>query len=302
MGAKILTFDHINSVILPRRADSHKGDFGHVLVIGGARGYTGAAMLSVHGALRAGAGLVTAAVPKSEQPLIAAGQRHEAMSLGLPQTPGGDLSTAASKVIKELVDAGKISCIVAGPGLGAGRGAFSLIENILKISGVPIVLDADGLNIISKRTGLLKKAKARLILTPHPGEFARLTGIGIRSIDKKRSELAEKFAAEHNVICVLKGHHTIISDGKMTFLNPTGNPGMATGGSGDVLSGMIGAFIAQVAEPRLLNAAVLGVYIHGLSGDMAALQKNQAGLLAGDIAETIPLALKKVIQWHKQPE
>ena len=283
----------VRSLIPPRKKNSHKGDYGHVLIVAGSRNMTGAAVLCVNGALRAGAGLVTLGAIKSVLPLITKKLRPEAMVLPLDEANGMVSSKAAGKIL-DLIRVKKISSLALGPGLGRGRAITELAKKILSSAGVPIVIDADGLNAV--KPGDLKKARAGVIITPHPGEMSRLDGLKVREIQKARGRTAKDFAAAAGAVCVLKGAGTIVSDGKKVFINTTGNPGMAKGGSGDVLTGMIAALIGQAKEPKLLNAALCGVYLHGLAGDIAAAKKTQLGLLPGDIAETIPEAARRVLK------
>ena len=291
---KKLTAAYIGSLIMPRNKNAHKGDFGHVMIVAGSRGMTGAAVLSGYGALRCGAGLVTVAVPETQQNVIAAHIRPEAMTLGLPDKVGKFSSNAYKKII-DFITKRKVSSMVLGPGIGKSSEITKLVKKLLNSVRIPLVLDADGLNALSGSAGLLKKAKADVIITPHPGELSRLSGLTAGRINKNRIESAENCAKKYGVVCVLKGHKTVISEGTKTFVNSTGNPGMASGGTGDVLSGMIAALLPQVKEPKLLNAAIAGVYFHGLAGDMASKVNTQIGLLAEDLAEAVPNAIKKAL-------
>ncbi|MFH1369399.1 MAG: NAD(P)H-hydrate dehydratase [Elusimicrobiota bacterium] len=289
-----LTGKYVHSLMKPRNKDSHKGDYGHVLIIAGSRGMPGAPVLCAGGALRCGAGLVTVAVPEGQYEIIAKRIRPEGMLLPLPETSEGRISVSALLKINEFIEKRKISAIVIGPGMGAGLDTKKLILKLISSFSIPVVIDADGLNSLSGVAGFLKSTKAQIILTPHPGEFGRLTGITASEIRHNRAGKAKEFAYGHGLVCVLKGDGTVVTDGKKVYMNATGNPGMASGGSGDVLAGMIGALASQVKEPRVLNAAAAGVYIHGLAGDMAARNKTMTGMLAGDISEQIPKALKRV--------
>ncbi len=286
-----LTKQYIRSLILKRRRDANKGDFGHVLIIAGSRGMTGAAVLCANGALRSGAGLVTVAVPESQQEIVAKNIRPEAMTIPMPEKNGG-FSLKAYQVIFKFLSKRKVSALVLGPGIGRSPEIIKLVNKILISMDLPIVLDADGLNAASSSSNIFKKTRSTLIITPHPGEFSRLTGITAETINKNRIKTAKAFAGENKLICVLKGYKTVISDGKKAFENTTGNPGMASGGMGDVLSGMIAAFIPHVKEPALLNAALCAVFLHGFAGDIAADEKTTVSLLAKDLAESIPKAVK----------
>lgn len=290
--AKILSASYIRSLIKPRKKDSYKGDYGHVLVLAGSRGMTGAAVLCAGAVLRSGAGLVTVGVPESQHHIIASNLRPEAMTLALHESPFGTLSGRSFSQIEEFVIRRKITTIVAGPGLGINKEILYIILKILSSFRIPVVLDADGISILAGNIEKLFHAKARVIITPHMGEFSHLVKIPALELQKKRERVAMDFAGQNGVTCVLKGYRTIISDGSDVFINTTGNPGMATGGSGDVLAGMIGALTCQMHDPVLLNAAVSGAYLHGLAGDIAALNKTQIGLLAGDIIDAIPDALR----------
>ena len=296
-----LTGAHVHSLILPRRKDSNKGDYGRVLIIAGSKGMTGAAVLCAAGALRSGAGLVTVAVPQSVQAVVAAQLHPEAMILGLAETKSGMISPAALADIFRCIDEKQITAVVVGPGIGLYHEMTGLIKDILQNITLPVVLDADAINAFSRlrenhgfAIPALKGTAAQVIVTPHPGEMSRLTGISVDVIQSDRPAVARRFAVENGIVCVLKGYRTVVADGGRILINSTGNPGMATGGAGDVLAGVIGGLIAQVKEPCLFNAAAAGVYVHGLAGDKAANCRGQRGLLAGDIAENLPYVLKEV--------
>lgn len=289
-----LSSAYIRSLIKSRVKNSHKGDYGHALIIAGSRGMPGAAVLSAGGALRCGAGLVTVAVPSGQYGIIAKKLRPEAMILPLAENNEGGIAASAFLRINEFIEKRKVSSIVIGPGMGAGPDTKRLVLKIISSADMPVVVDADGINALSGAEGFLKNSKARLVLTPHPGEFSRLTGRRVKDIQANRAASAAGFASEYGLICVLKGSGTVVTDGKTTFLNTTGNAGMASGGSGDVLSGMICALVKQVKEPSALNAAAAGVFIHGTAGDIAAGKKTMTGMLAGDISEMIPEALRKL--------
>ena len=280
--------------MLKRNKTANKGDFGHVLILAGSRGMTGAAVLSGYGALRCGAGLVTVAVPESLQKVIASQIRPEAMTLALPEQDGKFSSNAYRRII-DFISKRKVTSLVIGPGMGKGAGVTRLVKRLLTSVHLPIVLDADGLNALAGSPAFLEKAKGDVIVTPHPGELSRLSEVTTKQINSKRLQSAERFAKSNGVVCVLKGYETVISDGRRTFVNTTGNPGMASGGMGDVLSGMIAALIPQVKEPKKINASICGVYLHGLAGDIVAKEKTQMGMLAKDLAEKIPQALLRTV-------
>lgn len=283
-------------MLLPRKKDSRKGDFGHVLVIAGSKGMTGAAVLCSLGAIRSGAGLVTAAIPQSQHQIVASRIHPEIMTLALNDNGAGYFNSKAFPVIKDFIRKRKITSLVIGPGIGCNDDTYQLVKDIINEANIPVVLDADALNVFSRETQgsavrSIKQSKAEIIVTPHPGEMSRLTGLSNEKIQENRARIAQKFAEDNKVICVLKGHKTVISEGSEIFINTTGNPGMATAGCGDVLSGMIAAFIPQVRKPQVLNAALLAVYLHGLAGDIAAKQWTEISLIAGDIVQSIPQAL-----------
>ncbi len=264
----------------PRPADSHKGTFGKVWIIAGSRGMSGAAMLSGLGALRGGAGLVTVAVPKAIQSLVA-GYEPSYLTRGLAEDDDGHLSYAAAVELKSSLPAQTAAAF--GPGVGQSPGVAELAAELYQHAPLPMVFDADGLNALARRPELLTRPAddSPRILTPHPGEFARLTGKSMSEVQSQRESLASEFAAKHHVVVLLKGHRTVITDGQQTHLNPTGNSGMATGGTGDVLTGLITALLAQKMEP--LDAARLGAYLHGRAGDLAAAELSEPGLIASDL-------------------
>jgi len=272
--------------LLPKRAkDAHKGSCGEVMIISGSYGMTGAAVLCSRGALRVGAGLVKLAVPKSLQKLIDA-QTPEVITYGLDETDDHFIAPEAITQVEKL--SSNSSVIACGPGLQK-----STISSGLVMINLPVVLDADGLNSVAGDASTLKNFK-NLIITPHPGEFSKLTGIDIKDIQKNREKLAKKYAKEWGCIVVLKGAQTVVADpsGKAS-INPTGNPGMASGGVGDVLTGMIAGLIAQGAS--LFDSAVAGVFIHGLAADLAAESKGVHGLIASDVVDMIPEAILKCL-------
>ena len=280
---------------LPVRArDAHKGDFGCVLVVGGSRGMIGAPALAANAALRAGAGLVRVAVPEIVQ-LAVAGLCPCATSIPLKCTDEGDLSAkAAGEVISA---AGQCDVLATGCGMGVSRGAQGVIAAIIQ-QDKPVVLDADGLNNLAKITNWEQIRRCPLVLTPHPGEFSRLTDTTVKQIQSNRQESAVSAAkrwGEANpdlpLVVVLKGAGTIVTDGHRVYINPTGNPGMATGGSGDVLTGIISAFIGQGIG--LYDSACLGVYIHGLAGDIAVEKKGEIAMIASDLIDFLPAALAR---------
>jgi ADP-dependent NAD(P)H-hydrate dehydratase len=274
-------------VLPPRPEDSNKGDFGRILIVAGSRGMSGAAVLCGSTALRSGAGLVYVAVPESIQPIIA-GANPCYLTATLPEDEEGLVSDKAAPALLKLAEGKHV--LAVGPGLGRGPAISSLIAALLTQVSLPLVLDADGLNAVEQDTGRFKGRKAPLIITPHPGEFARLIGSDIKTVQAQRQELAVRFAAEHDIVVVLKGYGTLVTDGRRLFRNLTGNPGMATGGTGDVLTGLIAALLGQHLEP--FAAAQLGVYLHGLAGDLARDDLGEVSLIASDLVDYLPRAFR----------
>ena len=283
----LLTAAEVQRMIPRRPLDAHKGQSGHVLIVAGSRGMSGAAVLTARGALRAGAGLVTVAIAASEQPVVTH-QIPEALTLLLPDSPAGVITDGALAVLVNYLEERAISALAVGPGLSVGSGVAHVVRGILKDWEQPLVLDADGLNNINVAD--LGGDYPRLIITPHPGELAHLLKIERDAVKRDRVRVAENTAQDHQLVCVLKGRHTVITDGKHTCLNPTGNPAMATGGMGDVLTGMIASFLAQGLGA--LEAACAGVYLHGLAGDLDRI--SDRGLLASDVADAVPRALAQI--------
>lgn len=279
----------------PRPAGAHKGSFGHVLVAAGAVGKTGAAILSAGGALVSGAGLVTVAIAAPALPLVAAG-RPELMTEPLPVTPAGALDREAAARAAAL--AGSRDALVIGPGLGQDPPAREFVRDVLRAYVGPVVVDADGLNALAasdraaRATDALRR-DAPVVVTPHPGEMARLVGVPTAEVQRRRLETARAFAIETGAVVVLKGHRTVVArpDGA-ACVNPTGNPGMATGGTGDVLSGVIGALLARGLDGW--TAAVAGVYLHGAAGDDAAERRGEESLVAGDLLDSVPTVLRRL--------
>lgn len=292
MEKYLIKSEDVKKLFSPRPADSHKYDYGHILIVAGSLGMTGAAVLTAQAALRSGAGLVTVAVPKSLLPIVAV-QSREIMTIPLPETKEITLSLAAADKIIQFIQKRKVSVLAIGPGLSLHSQTSKLVKKILNTILLPCVLDADGLGAFTGSRADFKKAKARLIVTPHAGELARLLGVATEKIRQERERFASSFAKEYQLICLLKGHQSLITDGTKVFINPTGNPGLATAGSGDVLTGMLAAFLAQGLD--LFPAAFAAAYLHGLAGDLARNEKTEMGLIASDIIENIPKALKKML-------
>ena len=271
-----------------RPKDSHKGDFGHVFILAGSRGLTGAAALCSNAALRSGAGLATLGIPVSLN-LVMARKLTEVMTISLAETKEITLSLKAEREILKKVKASDI--VVLGPGISQHPETRKLIVRLILKIDKPMVLDADALNAISKNVNMLKKIRSKYIITPHQGEMSRLINKGVEYVKNHRLIVAKKFSHDYNAVVVLKGAGTIVAEpcGKY-YINSTGNPGMATAGSGDVLTGIIAGFLSQGL--KIFDASVLGVYVHGLAGDLAAKDKGEQGLIAGDILENIPYAIK----------
>jgi NAD(P)H-hydrate epimerase len=271
----------------PRPADANKGTFGRVLVVAGSRGMSGAGVLCASAALRGGAGLVYLAVPEGILPLVAPANPCY-LTVPLPQDGAGRLSAAAQAEVVDRVRSSTVA--VLGPGLGRSDDLTGLLLAVLGETATPLVLDADALNALAPHGDRLRAHAGPLVLTPHPGEFARLLGSDIPTVQARRRDLAAQFAADHGVVMVLKGQGTVVTDGRCLYVNTTGNPGMATGGTGDVLAGLIGALLAQGLEP--FAAAQLGVYLHGLAGDLARDEMGEVSLIASDLLDTLPPAFQ----------
>ena len=278
----VTTREYVASHLPPRAVDSHKGTYGTLLTVCGSYGMAGAALLCARGALRSGVGLLRAAVPRSVYPLLV-DAIPEAVFLPADEQDGG-FSAAA---IPTLTDAlSTADAVAVGCGLGRGEGQTAVVRHILSHSAVPVILDADGINAVTPHILTEETRNAPLIMTPHPGEMARLMGLSTAEVQADRVGLARHVAAQVGAVVVLKGHRTVIAspDGE-TAENPTGNSGMATGGSGDVLTGIVGALVAQGVPPY--EAAVCGVYLHGAAGDAAAARCSQRGMLPTDLIEEL---------------
>lgn len=262
---------------------ANKGDFGTVLVLGGGRGMAGAVALAGAGALRSGAGRVRIACPFEVQPTVAS---FEPSYMAYPLSDDGtghiDFPRCGAE-LEELI-AGS-TAVVVGPGLGLTDKTRALVHWVVESVDLPTVIDADGLNALQGQTGMLKNLSRPVILTPHPKELSRLMGETVETIQSNREGHAACFAASPHLTVVLKGASTIVSDGKRVYRNKTGNPGMATGGSGDVLGGVIASLLGQGLDA--FEAAVLGVYAHGLAGDIAKDQNGEIGMIAGDIVDSL---------------
>jgi hydroxyethylthiazole kinase-like uncharacterized protein yjeF len=278
-------------IFLPKRKRAaHKGSFGHAGIIAGSSGKTGAAALAGLGALRSGAGLVTVAIPEGLNTALEA-KLLEAMTFPVAETPSHGLAKDAKESLLGFA-AGK-TAVAIGPGIGRESETVGLVLELLTEIKHPLVLDADGINALAGHAHNLRRAQAPVILTPHPGEMARLLGTSVADVQNDRLGVAGRFAREFNAHVVLKGAGTVLAgpDGSLA-VNPTGNPGMATGGTGDVLTGMIVGLLAQGLSPWA--AACAGTYLHGLAGDLAAARRGETGMLARDLLETIPEAIRSL--------
>jgi ADP-dependent NAD(P)H-hydrate dehydratase / NAD(P)H-hydrate epimerase len=293
----LLTPEQLRGVVAPRAADSHKGDYGRVTLVAGSRGKTGAAHLAAIGALKSGAGLVTVATPACCLPIVAS-MAPEFMTEPLADTEAGTI--AASGVDRVL--ALEHDVLACGPGLGRDPQVTEFVRALLEKASVPLVLDADALTVLADDPGRLSGSEERdVIITPHPGEMARLVGVSVDEVQANRIETASNFATTHRVYVVLKGHRTIIAtpEGRV-FINPTGNPGMATGGTGDVLTGMIAAWLAQLLDAEA--ACRLAVFLHGAAGDLAESVEGQAGMIATDLLAQLGEALNTLTRPAKSEQ
>ena len=277
-----LCHENVLNILPDRDPFAHKGKFGKILLLCGSEGFTGAAALAAMGALRSGAGLVFLGVPQSIY-TIAAVKLTEAIVFPLPDE-GGKLSREALPEILERLP--KMDAVLVGPGLGQSQGVSEIVRAVLVRADCPVVVDADGINVMAKHMDILRGRQAPTILTPHDGEFSRLGGI----IGDNRVAAAEQMAGDLGVIMLLKGHRTTITDGSTTYINHTGNPGMAVGGSGDVLAGIIVSLLGQGIAP--LEAAACGAWLHGAAGDRCAAELGQYGMLPTDMLNVLPRLLK----------
>jgi hydroxyethylthiazole kinase-like uncharacterized protein yjeF len=276
------------SVLSRRNPHLNKKDFGHVLIVAGSPTMLGASALCSLAAMRSGAGLVTVAVPKSLNLTLQKKISHVVMTLPLPQTSRATFSVKAFELLKKSFN--RFNAVAIGPGLGLNPSTCQFVYKMIEHYPGPMVIDADALNAIAKNPKILLKSKGPRILTPHSGEMARVSGSTRTAIEKDSKKVAIDFALRYHSIVVIKGHHSIVAscDGR-TYVNRTGNVGMATAGSGDVLTGIITAFLGQGIKP--FRAARWGVYYHGLAGDLAVKQRNKVSLIACDLIDFLPKAL-----------
>ena len=278
---KSIQKDYIPDLLPARKLETHKGNYGKILLICGSIGYTGAAALSAMGALRCGAGVVYLAVPESIYAIEAA-KLLEPVIIPLPDE-NGKLSDCSIHPILELLP--KMDAVLIGPGLGQSDGVSSVVRTVVEKYSGPLVIDADGINVLSNHKNILRERIAPTILTPHDGEFLRLGG----TISTERMKSAADLAGDIGCIVLLKGHRTVITDGNVCYENSTGNPGMATGGSGDVLAGIIVSLLGQGIAP--LEAAACGAWLHGAAGDICASEIGQYGMLPQDMVNVLPRLL-----------
>lgn len=288
----IIDLDMVSAMIPQRKPDSNKGDYGRVLIVTGSTGMTGSGCLASMAALRTGAGLVYTGVPQSLAPVYSS-HMTEPIVIPLEDSGTGRLSASCTEHILGLMD--KMDVVAIGPGLTAGDDIRKIVGAVIENCRVPLVMDADALNAISADPSVLKKLKAEAVLTPHPGEMARLTGTNTKQVQSDRIGTATAFAQQYGVTVVLKGNRTVVAypDGRV-LINTTGNAGMATAGTGDVLTGMIAGIAAQGVPAG--DAAAAGVYLHGLAGDAAADCKGMHGMVAGDIVDILPVAIREALE------
>jgi NAD(P)H-hydrate epimerase len=288
--AEMLTGADMASLV-PRYARSaHKGDRGRLLILAGSPGLTGAGCLAAEAALHTGAGLVTVGVPEGLNPIFET-KLTEAMTLPLPATAGGALASGGLDHILEFCE--QADAVVFGPGVGRDRETGELLAGLLERCDMPVLVDADGLTLLAETPALLSKRPGTTILTPHPGEMARLVGGKTDEVQRDRWGVAGRFAAERGVTLVLKGAGTVIADGERRWVNPTGGPAMSQGGMGDVLSGVIGSLLTQGLGAA--DAARLGVYIHGLAGDLAAEEEGGTVVLASEVNGKLRPAMTRLL-------
>jgi ADP-dependent NAD(P)H-hydrate dehydratase / NAD(P)H-hydrate epimerase len=291
LNLNVIIAGDIAQLFAPRAADSNKGNFGHVLVVGGSLGKAGAAAMASIAVLRSGAGLCTVATAKSVLATVA-GFHAELMTEPLKETNDGTISIHGYECLKKL--ATKMTLLAIGPGISRNAETSELVRKLVTESDKPLVLDADGLNAFEDRVAELNGKGKSLVITPHPGEMARLMGCSIADVQRDRIKTAREFAREHNLIVVLKGHRTLIAkpDGEV-WVNTTGNPGMATGGTGDILTGITAGLVAQ--NPKsVFEAVVAAVHLHGLAGDVACETMGEQSLIATDLIEALPEAIRRI--------
>lgn len=280
----------MDNLIAKRNDNSHKGTYGRVAIIAGSRGMTGAPFLSSQGALRTGSGLVYTIIPESLETVMSIKLTEAIIRPIKDKDTGHFLKDSIEPIIKEVKE---MDCIALGPGIGVDKDRIQLVSEIIRDTKVPMVVDADGINCIAENIEILNQGKGPIIITPHPGEMARLLNKDIQEIEKNRQYYSQYISEKYNIIVVLKGNKTIVTSPEgQTYINKTGNPGMATAGSGDVLTGIIASLLGQRLDP--FDAAKLGVYLHGLAGDITRDRLGEYGMIASDIIEAIPYAIMGV--------
>jgi NAD(P)H-hydrate epimerase len=293
----VLRFADMCQVVKVRNPDTHKGDYGHVLAIAGSRGKTGAAVLTCQAAARVGAGLVTLGIPESLHAIMEQ-KLTEVMTEPLSEHPTGFLGLDSFKRIRELMEGKRV--LVLGPGLSTNEDTVKLVHAIIQESSIPVVVDADGINALGAHPALLQQVDVPVVLTPHPGEMARLAGMSAREVQRDRIAIAKDFAMRYGCYLVLKGARSLLAepDGSLC-INLTGNPGMASGGMGDILTGMIPGFMAQGYD--CAASVKLAVFIHGLAGDLLSRERGPVGFIAGDVLGEVPRVLKALINQTLPP-
>jgi len=295
LNLEVTTPRDFASLLAPRPRDSNKGMYGHALIVGGSFGKSGAAAMAGLAALRAGAGLSTVATPSRVLTSVAS-FAAEVMTEPLPETSAGSIAVAAAESDRFVNLSKPMTVVAIGPGIGRQPETVQFVHEAVHQTKVPLVLDADGLNAFEGRTQLLDGRRRPLVLTPHPGEMSRLIGMPIKAIQADRLNVARTFARDHHLVLVLKGDRTIIAlpDGG-AWVNPTGNPGMATGGTGDILTGMTAGVLAQMPHDYA-RAVIAAVYLHGLAGDVAEERMGEHSLIATDLLEALPEAFRRTAQ------
>jgi len=299
LNLEVTTARDFASLLGPRPRDSNKGMYGHVLIVGGSFGKSGAAAMAGMAALRAGAGLSTVATPARVLTSVAS-FAAEIMTEPLPETTAGSIAVAVAESgrLRDLTH--PMTVVAIGPGIGRHPETVQFVHEAVHQTKVPLVLDADGLNAFEGQTHLLDGRRRPLVLTPHPGEMSRLAGIPVKAVQADRINVARNFARNHHLVLVLKGDRTIIAlpDGT-AWVNPTGNPGMATGGTGDILTGMVAGVLAQMPNDYA-RAVIAAVYLHGLAGDVAAERMGEHSLVATDLLDALPEAFRRAAHWAAQ--
>lgn len=271
-----------------RKKDTHKGNYGSVFIVAGSLFYSGAAVLCANAAIKSGAGLVYLGVPLSIYNVVTSRVLPEIIVVPFSCFKDGIFSVKSVAEIEKFLRERKITSVVFGPGLTPSQSIKKILQKVISVSDCPLIIDADGINVLEHSV----KLRGNTVITPHPGEAARILNISVDEIQKNRVKYAKKISEKFGVLCVLKGNKTVVTDGGRVYINSTGNPGMATAGSGDVLSGMLGAIVNQISP--LYDAVVAAVYLHGLSGDIAAKENTEVCLTSSDIIKNIPKAIKSI--------